>query len=62
MLQRRLNKKTIRSNNWLKVQGKIARLHEKIANTRCDWHFKLAHQLCDLADNIFVEDINLKSW
>ncbi|MFM6898292.1 MAG: transposase, partial [Microcystis panniformis] len=50
------------SNNWLKLQDKIARLHEKVSNTRRDWHFKLAHYLCDLADNIFVEDINFVSW
>ncbi|NEN88502.1 MAG: transposase [Okeania sp. SIO3H1] len=62
LLQRRLKKKKIGSNNWLKIQNKIARLHEKIANTRRDWHFKIAHQLCDLGDNIFVEDINFKSW
>ncbi|MGK7920196.1 MAG: RNA-guided endonuclease InsQ/TnpB family protein [Trichodesmium sp.] len=40
----------------------MARLHEKIANTRRDWHFKLAHKLCNLADNIFIEDINFTSW
>ncbi|MDJ0555744.1 MAG: transposase [Microcoleaceae cyanobacterium MO_207.B10] len=62
LLQRRLKKKTIRSNNWFKYQNKIAKLHEKIANIRRDWHFKLAHQLCDLADNIFVEDLNFSSW
>ncbi|WP_287527070.1 transposase [Okeania sp. SIO2C2] len=62
MLQRRLKKKIRGSNNWLKLQNKIARLHEKIANTRRDWHFKLAHQLCDFTDNIFVEDMNFKSW
>ncbi|WP_293079079.1 transposase [Okeania sp. SIO3B5] len=62
LLQRRLKKKIRGSNNWLKLQNKIARLHEKIANTRRDWHFKLAHQLCDFTDNIFVEDINFKSW
>jgi len=47
---------------WLKLQEKIARLHEKVSNTRRDWHFKLAHYLCDIADNIFVEDINFVSW
>ncbi|MCZ8249007.1 MAG: hypothetical protein O9300_09005 [Microcystis sp. LE19-195.1E] len=36
-------------------------LHEKVSNTRRDWHFKLAHYLCDFADNIFVEDINFVS-
>ncbi|WP_293073291.1 transposase [Okeania sp. SIO3B5] len=62
LLQRRLKKKTRGSNNWLKLQNKIARLHEKIANTRRDWHFKLAHQFCDFTDNIFVEYLNFKSW
>ena len=62
LLQRRLKKKKNGSKNWLKLQNKIALLHEKIANTRKDWHFKLAHQICDKADNIFVEDINFNSW
>jgi putative transposase len=61
-LQRRLKNKNKGSNNWLKLQKKIGRLHEKIANTRKDWHFKLAHFLCDKTDNIFVEDINFVSW
>ena len=62
LLQRRLKKKTKGSNNWLKLQGRIARFHEKVANTRRNWHFDLAHYFCDQADNIFVENINYKSW
>lgn len=62
LLQRRLKKKTKGSHNWLKLQRKIARFHEKVANARRDWLFKLAHYICDQADNIFVEDINFKSW
>ena len=62
LLQRRLKHKTKGSNNWLKLQKRIARLHEKVANTRRDWHFKLANYLCDITDNIFVEDINFVSW
>lgn len=62
ILQRRLKKKIKGSNNWLKLQKKIARFHEKVANTRKNWHFNLAHYLCDQADNIFVEDINFNSW
>jgi putative transposase len=62
LLQRRLKHKTKGSSNWLRLQRKIARLHESVANTRRDWHFKLAHFLCDCADNIFVEDINFISW
>ena len=62
LLQRRLKLKKKGSKNWLKLQNKIARLHEKIANTRKDWHFKLANYLCEQTDNIFVEEINFKSW
>lgn len=62
ILQRRLKKKTKGSNNWLKLQRKVAKFPEKVANTRKDWLFKLAHSICDLADNIFVEDINFNSW
>ena len=62
ILQRRLKKKTKGSNNWLKLQKRIASLHEKVANSRKDWHFKLAHYICDQADNIFVENIDYKSW
>ena len=62
LLQRRLKHKKPGSKNWLKLQVRIAKIHEKVANTRKDWHFKLAHQLCDSTDNIFVEDINFKSW
>ncbi len=54
LLQRRLKHKIKGSNNWLKLQRKIGKLHEKVANTRRDWHMKLAHYLCDLADHIFV--------
>jgi len=62
LLQRRLKHKTKGSNNWKKLQNKIARLHEKVANTRRDWHFKLAYQITQDVDNIFVEDIDFKSW
>ncbi len=58
-LQRRLKRKQVGSHNWRKAQQKVARLHEQIANTRKDFHFKTAHQLCDGADVIVVEDLNL---
>ncbi|WP_353735734.1 transposase, partial [Okeania sp. SIO2B9] len=62
LLQRRLQKKQIGSNNWQKLSKIIARLHETIANTRKDFHFKLAHHLCDQAGMIFVEDLNFQAW
>jgi transposase len=57
LLQRRLKRKRIGSANWKKAQIKVARLHEQIANTRKDFHFKAAHQICDGADVIVVEDV-----
>ena len=57
-----MKKKIKGSSNWLKLQQRVAKLHEKVANVRRDWLFKLAHTLCDQADNIFVEDINFKAW
>ena len=59
LLQRRLKRKQPGSANWKKAQLKVSRLHEQIARTRKDFHFKAAHQLCDAADVIVVEDLNL---
>jgi putative transposase len=47
LLQRRLKHKQKGSNNRHKLNRKIARLHQRISDTRKDWHFKLAHKLCD---------------
>ncbi len=62
LLQRRLKHKEKGSNNRHKLNRKIARLHQRIADTRKDWHFKLAHKLCDGAGMIFVEDIDFRVW
>ncbi len=62
LLSRRLRNKQKGSNNRHKLNQKIARLHQRISDTRKDWHFKLAHHLCDGAGMIFVEDINFVSW
>jgi putative transposase len=62
LLQRRLRNKQKGSNNRHKLNQKIARLHQRISDTRKDWHFKLAHHLCDGAGMLFVEDINFVGW
>lgn len=62
LLQRRLKKKELGSNNWNKLSRKIALLHEAITNKRKNYHFHLAHWLCKTADSIFIEDINFTSW
>lgn len=61
LLQRNLKRKTKGSNNWIKYQSKVAKLHEYISNCRKDYHFKVAHHLCDQAGMIFAEDLNLKA-
>ncbi len=60
LLQRRLKTKRKGSANWLKLQKKIARVYQCIADTRKDWHFKLAHHLCDSAGMIVVEDLDFR--
>jgi putative transposase len=59
LLQQRVSKKRIGSNNWKKAQKKVASLHEYVANCRKDWHRKLSHQICNNAGMVFVEDLNL---
>ena len=37
----------------------LCRLHESINDKRCDFQWKLAHDLCKRYDHIFIEDLNL---
>ncbi|NJO77140.1 MAG: transposase [Cyanobacteria bacterium RM1_2_2] len=60
LLQRRLKTKQKGSSNRRKLMQKIGRVYEEIANCRGDFHFKLAHHLCDHAGMIFVEDIDFR--
>lgn len=60
-LQKKLANKRFGSNNRAKAQAKVSRLHERIANTRKNYHWELAHNLCDWADMIFAEQLNLKA-
>jgi len=59
MLQQRVTRKRIGSNNRKKASEKVALLHEYVANSRKDWHRKLSHQICDDAGMAFLEDLNL---
>ena len=49
-----------RSKNRERVRLDLARKHRKIANQREDFHWKLAHELTELYDEIRLEDLNLK--
>ena len=61
LLQKRVNRKRPGSNNLQKEQAKVSRLHERIANIRKNYHWELAHKLCDWAGMIFAESLNLKA-
>lgn len=61
LLQQRVSRKKLGSNNWRKAQQKVARLHEHISNTRKHFQWQIAHLLCNQACMIFVEDLNLKA-
>lgn len=56
----RLSSKQRGSNNRHKARLNLARKHRKIANQRSDFHWKLANQITDDYDCIFVEDLNMK--
>jgi putative transposase len=62
LLQRRLKHKRKGSNNWRQLNLKIARVNQRIHDTRKDFHFKLAHHLTQNAGMVFVEDLNFKAW
>ena len=57
-LQRKASRKQKRSKNYHKAQVKVAKLHHEISNCRKNFHFQTAHQLCNQAQMIFVEDID----
>lgn len=61
LLQQRVSRKKLGSNNWHKAQQKVAKIHEKISNTRKNFHWQVAHLLCSQAGMIFVEDLNCKA-
>ncbi len=55
-----MQSKQKRSKNYEKARLKVERLHNHIAYQRKDYQFKLAHKLCDMADTIFLEDIDYR--
>lgn len=56
---RKLSKCKKGSNNRNKARLSLNRTHEKVTNSREDFQWKLAHQLCQQYDYIFIEDLSL---
>jgi putative transposase len=59
-LNRRAAKKQKGSKNQLKAFQKVARHHEHVANQRKQYHYAIAHKLCDQAGMLFAEALNVK--
>lgn len=55
--QRKLSHKVKGSNNWNKQRIKVARIHEKIHNTRIDNLHKISHKLINENQIIVSEDL-----
>lgn len=49
------------STSRRKLNHRIAKLHQRIARQRRQWHFELAGSLVDKAEVIFVEDLNVSN-
>jgi putative transposase len=59
-LSKALSSKVKGSKNWERARLALARAHEKIANKRRNFHYKLAVKLCEQYEFICLETLNLK--
>ena len=60
-LSRDVSHKVKGSNGKKKAVKRLAKLHEKVANQRNDFQWKLAHELCKYNALIAIEDLSLKA-
>ena len=60
-LQHRKDKLKKGSKDQKKLHIAIAKLHQKIARQRLNFHFHVAYQLFEQADVVFVEDLKLRN-
>jgi putative transposase len=59
--QRQLSKKTKGSNSRLRQKSKLARVHEKVTNTRKDYLHKVSTEIIKNHDVICIEDLAVKN-
>jgi len=51
---------TPKSKRYLRQQAKVAKIHEKIANSRSDYIHKITNEITNQYDVICIEDLNVK--
>lgn len=59
--QKHLSRKTKGSNRYNRQRIKVAKIHEKITNSRNDFQHKLSHRLISEYDMISLEDLSVKN-
>ncbi len=59
--QRIMSRRTIGGANWYKVERKVARIHEKIANARKDYLNKISTEIVKNHDIIGMEDLSVSN-
>ena len=60
-LQRKLSRKTKGSSNWEKARVKVAKLHDRIVNQRCNLLHQISCQLIRNYDVICLEDLQVSN-
>ncbi|NET54185.1 MAG: transposase, partial [Merismopedia sp. SIO2A8] len=60
-LQRKRDSRKKGSTATRKLNSRIAKLHQRIARQRKQWHFELANSLIDKASVLFVEDLKVSN-
>jgi len=60
-LNRSLSRKCEGSHNRERSRRVLARAHSRVADKRRDFHFKLAHALCDEYDVLVFEDLHIEA-
>lgn len=58
--QKHLSRKTYKSNRYERQRLKVAKIHEKITNSRMDLIHKTTSSLISDFDKIYLEDLNVK--
>nr|WP_033374001.1 RNA-guided endonuclease TnpB family protein [Spirulina subsalsa] len=60
-LQSKRDERGLGSKSRRKLNERIAKLHQRIARQRKQWHFETAQELLDKAEVIFVEEIKVSN-
>lgn len=59
--QRVMSRRTIGGANWYKAKIKVARIHEKITNTRNDYLHKISTEIVKTHDIVGMEDLSVSN-